>query len=353
MVTGVTAQPSDTGATITIAVNGNASYAWHRLRDPDNRFWVDIKSAQLQGPPIDQAAPSPAVSMRVRQIDAATVRVALTLGQANTVAVTPSVNGLKIDVGNEQVSDDSARSGGGTIGSVVSSSEQNPALVTPAPGNAQSYPASSEDGGWKFGPRSSYVPTNPRLIVIDPGHGGSDSGSQHGALKEAELTLDMAQRLRDILVARGWQVKLTRDTDVDVYAPNDSAHDELQARVDVANKAGARLFVSIHANAFINSGPYGTTCYISKPEDVPLARMVEANLAQDGTKDDGVIKSHLYVTYHTRMPAVLVETAFLTNPSDYALLASPAWRQKVAQEIADGIGQYTRAYPVSNQAAQQ
>jgi N-acetylmuramoyl-L-alanine amidase len=81
--------------------------------------------------------------------------------------------------------------------------------------------------------------------------------------------------------------------------------------------------------------------------------MVEANLAQDGTKDDGVIKSHLYVTYHTRMPAVLVETAFLTNPSDYALLASPAWRQKVAQEIADGIGQYTRAYPVSNQAAQQ
>jgi N-acetylmuramoyl-L-alanine amidase len=353
VVTGVSSQPSDAGATVTVLVSGNASYAWHRLRDPDNRFWVDIKNAQLQGPPIDQAAPSPVVSMRARQIDAATVRVALTLGQANTVTVTPSGTGLQIEVGNGAAGDDAARSGSGSIGTVVSSGEQNPVLVTPAPGdNAPSNAGSTEDGGWKFGPRSSYVPTNPRLIVIDPGHGGSDAGSEHGGLKEADLALDMAKRVRDILVARGWEVKLTRETDVDVYAPNDSPHDELQARVDVANKAGARLFVSIHANAFINSGPYGTTCYISKPEDVPLARMVEANLAQDGTKDDGVIKSHLYVTYHTRMPAVLVETAFLTNPSDYALLASAAWRQKVAQEIADGIGQYTRAYAVPNQPAQ-
>ncbi|HMF27484.1 MAG TPA: hypothetical protein VKE42_01865, partial [Candidatus Cybelea sp.] len=53
VVTGVTSQPSGAGATVTIAVNGNASYAWHRLRDPDNRFWVDIRNAQLQGPPVD------------------------------------------------------------------------------------------------------------------------------------------------------------------------------------------------------------------------------------------------------------------------------------------------------------
>jgi len=187
---------------------------------------------------------------------------------------------------------------------------------------------------------------------LDPGHGGSDRGTIHGGVAEADLTLDMAKRLRDILVARGWQVKMTRDTDVDVYAPGDSARDELQARVDVANKAGARLFVSIHANAFINSGPYGTTCYVSKPEDVELARVIGGQLAGDGTKDDGIVKSHLYVTLHTRMPAVLIETAFLSNPSDYALLTSAAWREKVAQEIANGIGQYTRDNPVANQSAQ-
>ncbi len=225
--------------------------------------------------------------------------------------------------------------------------------MTPAPIDAQSGDLGATDqSAWKFGPRSGYVPTNPRLIVIDPGHGGSDRGTVHGGVAEADLTLDMAKRLREILIARGWQVKMTHDTDVDVYAPNDSPHDELQARVNVANDAGARMFVSVHVNAYINSGPYGTTCYISKPEDVPLARSIETQLDADGTKDDGVVKSHLYVTYHTKMPAVLIETAFLTNPGDYALLTSAAWRQKVAQEIADGIGQYAREYPVGNQPAQ-
>jgi N-acetylmuramoyl-L-alanine amidase len=221
--------------------------------------------------------------------------------------------------------------------------------VTPAPSDEN---ASGEEGAWKFGHRSDYVPTNPRLIVIDPGHGGSDPGTQHGGASEAALTLDVAKRLRAILIDRGWEVKMTRETDVDVYAPGDSAHDELQARDDIANKAGARAFVSIHANAFINSGPYGTTCYISKPDDVAFARAIETHLAADGTKDDGIVKSHLYVTLHARMPAVLIETAFLSNPSDYALLTSSAWRQKVAEEIADGITQYAREYPVANQPAQ-
>lgn len=352
LVTAVTAQPSAGGISVAVAVTGNASYEWHRLRDPDNRFWIDVENATLQGPPIDQSAAGPVLSMRVRQDDPTTVRIALSLDGPKSIAVTPSATGLLVEVGNEDVAD-ASRSGSGSVGSVLSSTEQNAALVTPAPlENSSSDMNNSDETNWKFGPRSSYVPTNPRLIVIDPGHGGSDPGTQHGGLREADLTLDMAKRLRDILVARGWQVRLTRETDVDVYAPNDSAHDELQARVDVANKAGARLFVSIHANAFINSGPYGTTCYISKPDDVAFARIVERELAADGTKDDGVIKAHYYVTYHTRMPAVLIETAFLTNPGDYALLASAAWRQKVAQEIADGIGEYAQQYPVPNQPAQ-
>ncbi len=349
LVTGVTLQPSDDGLSVAIAISGNATYQWHRLRDPDNRFWVDIEGAQLEGPPLEQNAPAPLIALRVRQNDPMTVRVALTLAGSKAISVSPSATGLQIIVQAQDVAD-APRSGGGSVGSVVSEGQQNPVLVTPAP--LEPGASGSSDGTWKFGARSGYVPTNPRLIVLDPGHGGSDRGTIHGGVAEADLTLDMAKRLRDILVARGWEVKMTRDTDVDVYAPGDSARDELQARVDVANKAGARLFVSIHANAFINSGPYGTTCYVSKPEDVGLARIVEAQLAGDGTKDDGIVKSHLYVTLHTRMPAVLIETAFLSNPSDYALLTSSAWREKVAQEIANGIGQYTRDNPVANQSAQ-
>jgi N-acetylmuramoyl-L-alanine amidase len=352
LVTAVTVQPAADGVTVAIAVTGSAAYEWHRLREPDNRFWVDIKNAQFQGPPLDESAPSPLVSMRVRQEDPATVRIALSLGGPNSIEVSPAATGLLIAVGAQQVADE-PRSGSGSIGSVLSASEQNVAPVTPAPlDNSSSEFSNPDETNWKFAPRTHYVPTNPRLIVIDPGHGGSDRGTIHGGVAEADLALDMAKRLRDLLIARGWQVELTRNADVDVYAPNDSPHDELQARVDIANKAGARLFVSIHANAFINSGPYGTTCYISKPDDFAFARIVETHLAADGTKDDGIVNSHLYVTLHTRMPAVLIETAFLSNPGDYALLTSAAWRQKVAQEIADAIGEYAQEYPVPNQPAQ-
>lgn len=351
IVTGVTLQSTSEGQTVAIAVTGNATYEWHRLRDPDNRFWVDIKGAQLQGPPVEQPERDPLISLRVRQNDPETVRIALSFTGPKSVDLSPSATGLNVDVGNQDVADDMSRSGTGSVGTVISSGEQT-ALVTPAP-LGEPGAGAGDDSNWKFGPRTPvYVPTNPRLIVIDPGHGGSDTGAAHAGVTEAEVNLDTAKRLRDILIARGWQVQMTRDTDVDVYAPDDTAHQELQARVDVANNAGARLFVSIHANSFINSGPYGTTCYISKSSDVAFARMVERQLVSDGTKDDGIVKSHLYVTLHTLMPAVLVETAFLSNPSDFALLTSPAWRQKVAQAIADGIGQYTQAYPVPNQPAQ-
>jgi N-acetylmuramoyl-L-alanine amidase len=344
IVTGVTVQPAADGVSVAIAITGSATYEWHRLREPDNRFWVDIANAQLQGPPIDQTVPGPLLSVRVRQVDPTTVRVALSLSGPKPVAFTSSADGLDLSIGTEDVAGE-PHSGSGGVGSATA--------VAAAP--LEQSENGTSDGGdttWKFGPRSGYVANNPRLIVIDPGHGGSDPGTAHGGVSEAQLTLDMAKRLRGILIARGWEVKMTRETDVDVYEPNDSAHDELQARDDLANKAGARLFVSIHANAFINSGPYGTTCYISKPDDVAFGRIVETHLAADGTKDDGLVKSHLYVTLHARMPAVLIETAFLTNPSDYALLTSAAWRQKVAQEIADGIGQYAQEYPVPNQPAQ-
>ncbi|HET9030167.1 MAG TPA: AMIN domain-containing protein, partial [Candidatus Aquilonibacter sp.] len=78
-VTGVTVQGNDGGATVTIAVNGNATYEWHRLRAPDNRFWIDIKGAQLQGGPRDEAEADPLLSMRSRQLDPQTVRIALSI----------------------------------------------------------------------------------------------------------------------------------------------------------------------------------------------------------------------------------------------------------------------------------
>jgi N-acetylmuramoyl-L-alanine amidase len=358
IVSGVTVAQTSDGATVSIAVSGDATYGWHRLREPDNRFWIDISAATLQGPPIDQNETGPILSMRVKQNGDDMVRVALSLGGQNELSVSPSSTGITIEIGNAQTAD-ALNEGSGSVGAVVSVNEPQ-ALVTPVPQSAYGQPNEGTDTNWKFAPRGGYVPPNPRLIVIDPGHGGGDRGAIRGDTDEATLNLDMAERLRAVLVAHGWQVKLTRTTDHDVDAtarstaeaakygfPNDSDADDLQARDDIANSLGARLFVSIHCNSFINSGPSGTTTYFTKPIDLPLAQSVQSELVQSvGTKDDGIVKARYYVTVHARMPAILIETAFLSNPGDYALLTSTRWRQKVAESIASGIDRYANAYPV-------
>ena len=361
VVDSVGVQSNSSGTTVTIAVTGNATYEWHRLREPDNRFWIDITGAQLAGGPQDQNEADPLISMRVRQTDAQTVRVALSLTGEKSIGVLPSANGITISIGRDEVADET-RSGEGNIGSVVSVSEVQ-AAVTPVPPEDYGQ-GGDENGAWKFGPRQ-YVPTNPKLIVIDPGHGGGDRGASRGGLDEATLTLDMANRLKALLIARGWQVELTRTDDHDVLATpastaeaerkgyHTSAANDLQARDDIANSAGARLFVSIHANSYINSGPFGTTVYYSKPSDVALAQIIDRLLpSRLGTKDDGMIKSKFYVTLNAEMPAILVETAFLSNPDDFQKLASPEWRQKVAITMADGIDAYAQANPVPTGANQ-
>lgn len=326
---------------VRVALNGNATYDWHRLHPPDNRWWIDIHNARLAMPPSDQAGNAPVTGVRLHQQSSDTARVALSLSDYDLVDVTPDATGITITVKNALADDTAARTGSGSIG------DSAVAYASPAPGDA-----------WKFAPRSpapsTYVAANPRLIVIDPGHGGSDWGSYRGDVVEKTLALDMSKRLRDILVARGWQVIMTRETDKDVFAANDSGHDELQARDDIANNNGARLFVSVHVNAFINSGPHGATVYYYKPVDFALAQAVNRRIGvQSGIKADGTVKDKLYVVHHANMPAALVETAFISNPDDRELLQSPQWRQKMAQAIADGIADYAGAPPSASSAGGQ
>jgi len=333
-VTAVQTQAQNGSFTVRIAVNGNAAYDWHRLRPPDNRFWIDIHRARLAMPPYDQPGNDLVTGVRAHQQNGDTVRIALSLADFDTLDVTPDANGITISVKNAIADDVTAsRSGSGNIGDA-----------------AIAYASSAPSGDrWKFSPRpsaGSYTAANPRLIVIDPGHGGADAGSIHGGMIEKVINLDISERLRDILAARGWQVVMTRTTDSDVGTPGDSDAHMLQARDDIANSQGARLFISIHANAFMNSGPHGATVYYYKPSDLAFAQAVDRRVASEvGIKDDGTVKDKLYVVHHANMPAALVETAFISNPDDRALLQSPQWRQKMAQAIADGISDYAGPAP--------
>jgi len=330
-VTGLDVQnPAPDALLIHIAASPGLPFEWHRLGI--DRFYIDFAGATLAFEPQSyRAAVAFVQGYRINQLPSATtptVRFALTTTPNRRIDVVPDETGVTITVADVDLGQDfvamvgTGRTGGDNV-AVAATASPLPAEMAPPPG--------------AIPPPGS----NPKLIVIDPGHGGSDTGSMHNGLVEKNLTLDIALRLRTLLVARGWTVQMTRDTDRDVYGPNASDVDELQARVDVANNAGARLFVSIHANASTSSVPNGTTSYWYKPQDRSLAEAIQHRLvATCGTKDDGVVRERFYVIRRTTMPATLVETAFLSNADDAAKLRSPAFRQELALGIADGIKDY-------------
>ena len=296
----VAPNPGD-GADVHIVVSGGADFEWHRLKD--GRWYVDIRGATLALAPRDDSPNvGGVVGLRVRQFaldPVPVVRVSLTLQSQRRVDIATTSSGLTVSVG---ANDDPlpAKVGVGQLGG--GSGYATAAVQSSAPPDLGTQPLPAPG-------------SNPRLIVLDAGHGGSDSGADHNGVTEKNVTLDISRRLRGILASRGWTVRMTRDSDVDVYAPNDSAHDELEARCDIANRAGARLFVSIHANSFTSSSLNGTTTYYYKSVDLALARAVHRRLiAALGTKDDGVRKENFYVIHHTTMPAILIETAFISNP---------------------------------------
>ncbi len=354
-VTAVDVAPLDDGISVRVAVSGSSAYDWHRLGGGDNRWYIDLHGAALAMAPHEiRSASSSVQSVRVgtvRVIGAPTVRIAMTLSGDKRVEVVPFAGGVTLTVTGEDAID-VARSGNGAVGDPSLAAEPSPATTVP--------PAD----GWKFAPQPGAIPSpgaplappppgsNPRLIVIDPGHGGSDSGAQHNGLTEKVLTLDISKRLRSLLIARGWIVKMTRTTDVDVYGPNASDRAELQARCDVANAAGARMFISVHINSFTTGELNGTTTYYYKPQDRLFAAAIQRHLMNTlATKDDGVRRENFYVVRHTAMPSVLVETAFISNPSDAAQMRQPAFLQNVALGIANGIREYAgtpASIPVSS-----
>lgn len=183
-----------------------------------------------------------------------------------------------------------------------------------------------------------------KIITIDPGHGGSDSGAVGpNGYTEKEGAFTISQKVASILNQSGAKVVMTRDSDVDVYGPNASARNELQARVDVGNNANSDIFVSIHCNAFVNPAANGTQTfyYGSSYQGQRLAQSIQEKMIEaNGLRDRGISTCNFYVVKHSYMPAVLIETAFITNYDEEALLSDDEWQTTMAKAIAEGINEY-------------
>jgi len=189
-----------------------------------------------------------------------------------------------------------------------------------------------------------------RIIVIDPGHGVNSNGLEDPGAKgvvtgnkEKDINLDMAFKLKAILEKAGATVIMTHtgDTPLDLYT-----------RAAIANNAQAHLFVSIHSNSSVKASLGGHSTYFYAPKNhsylasqrdirQKLAQLIQAELVKAGGLTDlGVMENNFVVIRETYCPSVLVETAFLSNAREDQLLAQGAYRQQLAQGIANGIFKY-------------
>jgi N-acetylmuramoyl-L-alanine amidase len=226
-------------------------------------------------------------------------------------------------------------------------------------------------------------------VVIDPGHGGHDPGAKTKGLTEADLVLDVALRLEQLLSKQdGFDVVLTRR--VDTFVP-------LEERTAIANREGADLFLSIHANASTNSSARGIETYFLNLTENPDAEMVAAreNAASSRSmnqlpdivkaialnnkihesrdfasmiqsalhsqlqKSDisvrnlGVKQAPFMVLLGATMPSVLAEISFITNRQDAAMLKTEKHRQRIAEALYAGVLRYQQSLKTGPAIAEQ
>jgi len=226
-------------------------------------------------------------------------------------------------------------------------------------------------------------------IVIDAGHGGYDPGAMNDGVSEADVVLDVAMRLERLLVQQpGVEVVLTRRGNV--YVP-------LEERTAMANRAGADLFLSIHANAseddrargietyFLNFAPNPAAEAIAARENAASARTMRqlpdivkaialnnkidesrdfASLVQSAmmerlkrgngnVKDLGVKQAPFMVLIGATMPSILAEISFLTNPQEAVLLRGTPYRQQIAEALFNGVMRYQRSLKTDATVASQ
>lgn len=167
-------------------------------------------------------------------------------------------------------------------------------------------------------------------VVIDAGHGGFDRGGIPGqSVPEKTMALDVAQRLEKRLRQAGYQVVMTRDSDV--FVP-------LGERVGIANRYQDAVFVCIHFNAASRAGANGIETYYYNNGSAKLAADIHRHLIAGTSSDNrGIRQRGYYVLRRTSIPAVLVECGFLTNPTEARLALQSSYRERLADRIADGV----------------
>lgn len=192
-----------------------------------------------------------------------------------------------------------------------------------------------------------------KTVIIDAGHGGADGGAvaPDGTAEQA-INLEIARYLQQHLQAFGIQTVMTRTDDSDLSAPSaktirEKKVSDIHARMEILEKTPDAMFVSIHQNKYSSAAEHGTQIFYA-----PNTATTSANLADciqssvvsllqpENKREIKKCGSSVYLLYHSKKTAVLVECGFLSNPQECAALKQPQYQNQMAFAVALGILSY-------------
>ena len=186
-------------------------------------------------------------------------------------------------------------------------------------------------------------------IVVDAGHGGMDSGAVGvSGVLEKDITLAVAKKLGELIVSNGGKVIYTREEDVSIHDAGSKTiraqkRSDLKNRFNIAQNSGAHAFVSIHMNKFEQSQYRGAQIFYAKNsvESEGLARQIKKGLdvLSDYNKNRELKEAYdtMFLLKNVKIPSVIVECGFLSNPEEEKLLCSDEYQRQLAQKIFEGL----------------
>lgn len=180
--------------------------------------------------------------------------------------------------------------------------------------------------------------------ITGASHGGRDSGTSYGNIYEKDLNLEISKVLKEVLEEKGATVYMIREDDSDLSSKWDSAkkRGDLYRRILKIQENKSDLYLSIHINYHRYSNVRGAeVLYHSiNPNNLILAESIMNEFKKYLNTDRKVIKTNLYLYSNTRVPGVLIETGFISNPDERYLLQKESYQKKIANSITKGVENY-------------
>ena len=187
-------------------------------------------------------------------------------------------------------------------------------------------------------------PLSGKIITVDPGHGGRDAGTSYQGLYEKDLNLEISKVLKKVLEKAGAKVYMIRNDDSDLSSKWDSAkkRGDLYRRILKIQENKSDLYLSIHINYHYYSSVSGAEVLYHpiNPNNLILAESIMNEFKTDLKTDREVIKTNLYLYSNTRVPGVLIECGFISNPNERYLLQRESYQEKISNSITKGVENY-------------